>query len=156
MRRKDRELNDIEHIEAILRQCDIAHIAMMDEQGWPYCVPVNFGYTMENTELTLYFHGALQGKKADLLRTNPRVSVCIYRNFGIVASDTACGFGITFESVMAFGHACIVQSEQVRQQGLKAIMAKVSDVDLPYDQQILSRTAVFAVKVEQFTAKQIG
>ncbi len=154
MRRADREVKELQSMEAILKECDVAVIALTDDQNWPYCVPVNFGYTLIGDTLTLYFHGAKQGKKAELLKKSPPVSVCIYRNLGLKRGEKACEFGVAYESVMAFGHACVLESEQERLEGLDAIMEKAGGAGLPYDQAVLSHTAVFAVRVERFTAKR--
>ena len=156
MRRADRELKDLQSIEGILRACDTAIVAMTDDEGWPYCVPVNYGFAFTDGALTLYFHGAKDGKKAELLKRNPRVSACMYRCLELQKADTACGFSAAYESVMAFGYACMLESEEELMMGLRAIMEKAGGAGLPYDQGVLSKTAVFAIRVERFTAKRRG
>jgi len=41
MRRKDREITDINGIEEILLQCKTCHVAMVDD-GTPYVVPLSY------------------------------------------------------------------------------------------------------------------
>jgi nitroimidazol reductase NimA-like FMN-containing flavoprotein (pyridoxamine 5'-phosphate oxidase superfamily) len=154
MRRKDREWNDQEGIEEILQQCRIANLALIDLQGCPYSVPVHFGYSFEGGRLTLYFHGAREGKKAELLTKNPKIAVCIYRDLGLKKADSACAFGAYYESVMVYGHARVLQTDGERKKGLDALMTKLGGANLPYDDNELSLTAVFAVDVEQVTAKR--
>ena len=60
MRRKDREVTDPGRIVAMMENCQVLHLAIQDEPA-PYLLPVNFG--MEPDGMTLYIHGALQGKK---------------------------------------------------------------------------------------------
>lgn len=43
MRRKDREITDIEEIRDIIEKCKVCRLAMQDEEGL-YLVPLNFGY----------------------------------------------------------------------------------------------------------------
>ena len=62
MRRKDREVTNPEEIESILRRCRVCRIAMQDEEGL-YILPLSYGYEMDNGCLTLYFHGAKEGRK---------------------------------------------------------------------------------------------
>ena len=43
MRRKDREVTEMEEIQQIFDECKVCRIGIMDENG-PYIVPVNYGY----------------------------------------------------------------------------------------------------------------
>ncbi len=72
MRRKDREITGREDLEAVLQRCRTCRLAMTAE-GWPYVIPLNFGYTWGEDGLTLYFHSGIKGKKLDALRADPRV-----------------------------------------------------------------------------------
>ena len=44
MRRADREVTDRQEILAILNQCTVGHLALVDPYGEPYLVPMNFGW----------------------------------------------------------------------------------------------------------------
>ena len=70
MRRKDREITGRENIEPILQACKVCRVAMTGTDGWPYVIPMNFGYTWDEDGLTLYFHGGVKGKNC-LLYTSP-------------------------------------------------------------------------------------
>ena len=70
MRRKDREITGRENIEPILQACKVCRVAMTGTDGWPYVIPMNFGYTWDEDGLTLYFHGGVKGKKIDSERWN--------------------------------------------------------------------------------------
>ena len=75
MRRKDREVADLEGRLAILEQCPVCRVAINDPaSGVPYLVPLNFGMAAGPQSLTLYFHCAPVGTKLDLLRADPNVS----------------------------------------------------------------------------------
>ena len=59
MRRKDREVADLEGQLAILEQCPVCRVAINDPaSGVPYLVPLNFGMVAGPQSLTLYFHCA--------------------------------------------------------------------------------------------------
>ena len=74
MRRKDREINNIDEIFDILNRCDTIRIGLHGEK-YPYVVPVSFGAEMSGSKPVVYFHCARQGLKLDLLAKNPRVCV---------------------------------------------------------------------------------
>ena len=73
MRKREREITDLEEIRSILDQCKILHLGLSDD-GQPYVVPLNYGYTLENGALTFYVHGAVEGYKYEVIQKNPRIS----------------------------------------------------------------------------------
>ena len=75
MRRFEREVVDYELIKAMLKEMNIANIGMNDEDGFPYVVPLSFGFEMTDTHLNIYTHFMKVGKKVDLLKKDPRVCV---------------------------------------------------------------------------------
>ena len=52
MRRKDREVTEMEEIQQIFDECKVCRIGIMDENG-PYIVPVNYGYVREEGKVIL-------------------------------------------------------------------------------------------------------
>lgn len=73
MRRKDREITEFAEIIKIVDECEIVRIGLADG-NYPYIVPVNFAYRMIDGQLFLYIHGAMAGKKYEMLRKNPECS----------------------------------------------------------------------------------
>ena len=65
MRRKDREVTDIEKIKEILDACKVSRIGLMD-QGKVYIVPMNHGYSLEEEA------GTGEGKSAGGIRDGLR------------------------------------------------------------------------------------
>ena len=74
MRRNDREITDSREILSIVNECKVIRLAMLDEQGLPYIIPLNFGYRFADGVFTFYCHSAREGHKLELLRRDPRVS----------------------------------------------------------------------------------
>ena len=70
--KREREVTDPQQIRYILDTAKVLHLGMVDGDE-PYVIPMNYGYTMEDGELTLYLHGATKGRKLDVLRANPKV-----------------------------------------------------------------------------------
>ena len=83
MRRSDREVTDIDQIMEIVDQAKILHLGMFAE-GYPYVVPLHYGYEYENGVLTFYLHSAGEGRKMDLIRANPNVCVELEANVELV------------------------------------------------------------------------
>ncbi len=72
MRRQDREVKDFDKITATIEGCDCCRLGLNDD-GQVYIVPMNFGFKVQNNNIVLYFHGASEGRKIDILKRNPHV-----------------------------------------------------------------------------------
>ena len=62
MRRKDREITDIQAIKKILDGSSVMHIAL-NNGTYPYILPVNYGYKLNGDKLELFFHSSKEGGK---------------------------------------------------------------------------------------------
>ena len=63
MRRFEREVVDYKLIEAMLQEMNIINVGMNDEDGFPYVVPMSFGFEMTDPHLNVYTHFMKAGKK---------------------------------------------------------------------------------------------
>lgn len=63
MRRSDREVTNLNEISDILRRCTVCHLGLSG--AYPYVLPLSFGFCFEGAALTLYFHGAAEGKSSN-------------------------------------------------------------------------------------------
>ena len=125
MRRKDREVLGDENIAKIIGQCTTCHVAMVDDAGVPYVIPLSFGYSLEDGVLELYFHCAHAGKKLDCIRKNPNVafSMCVENRIEI-HEDVYCKSGRFYASVVGQGKAEIVEDSAEKCRGLSLLMER--------------------------------
>jgi len=72
MRRKDREINDLNEIINIVKACQVMRLGMVGLRGEPYVVPVNFGWELQDEQLILYFHGRPRGSSWTSSASIPR------------------------------------------------------------------------------------
>ena len=154
MRRKDREVTDVTRITAIMDQCDSCRLGLC-EDNVPYIVPLCFGYEQNGEAITLYFHSAGEGRKLDLIRKNPTVAFEMDTSRQLFGQndETACIFGMHFESVMGIGTARILTDDEEKKHGFDFIMADYTDKKLPYTEQYLHAAAVIAVEVTSISCK---
>lgn len=83
LRRKDRAIIDIKQINEVLQTAKIVHLEMIDHNR-PYVVPLNYGYEWQEEQLILYIHGAMSGRKIEVLKQNPHVFVEIDHYLGVI------------------------------------------------------------------------
>lgn len=150
--RREREITDIEKIVEILNKSKIVHIALVDGDE-PYVVPMNYGYTMENGKLTLYLHGATEGKKLDLMRANPKVFFSIECDVEPFDGKVACQYGTSYSSIMGKGTAEIFEDPQDKIDGLTIFMKSQTGMDFEFNERLVSAVSVIKIDVSEFTAK---
>jgi nitroimidazol reductase NimA-like FMN-containing flavoprotein (pyridoxamine 5'-phosphate oxidase superfamily) len=151
MRRKDKELTDDTLIKTILEKSAVCRLGMADGDK-PYVVPMNFGYR----ESALYFHGALKGRKIDMLKKNPNVCVEFDLVTETLEADQACDWSMKFQSVIAFGSASLLSDAEEKRDALGIIMAHYSDKAFEFPENKINATAVIKVDIERMTCKQSG
>ena len=105
--KREREVTDPGEILEILNKSMVLHLAMVDGDE-PYLVPMNYGYTMEDGKLTLYVHGAVKGRKTDVLQVNPKVFFSMECDVQPFDGPVACRYGTTYASLMGAGKAEIL------------------------------------------------
>ena len=151
--RREREVTDIGEIVKILDSAKIVHVGMIDGDR-PYVVPMNYGYTMENGKLTLYLHGAKEGRKLDVLRANPNVFIEIDTDIVPFEGITACHYGVGYASVMGEGTAELVEDSDGKKQALSILMKTQTGRDFVFDDRMASVVTVIKINVAEFTAKR--
>lgn len=150
--KREREVTDMNAILAILDKSQIVHIAMIDGDE-PYLVPVNYGYTMEDGKLTLYVHGATEGRKLDVLRANPKVFIEMDCDIMLIEGKLACQYGTTYSSIMGTGTAVIVEDPEEKMKGLSILMKTQTGKDFEFNERLVSIVSVIRIDVAEYTAK---
>lgn len=156
MRRKDREITGRENIEPILQACKVCRVAMTGTDGWPYVIPMNFGYTWDEDGLTLYFHGGVKGKKIDSLKADPRVCFEMDCEEGLTGEgDLACRYSYAFSSIVGYGKVEFAEDNDEKRQGFDVIMQhQTGKGGWTYTDAALSVTEVMRVRAESFEASR--
>ena len=151
--RREREVTDIQEIIGILDRAKIVHVGMIDESR-PYVVPMNYGYTLEKGKLTLYLHGAKEGRKLDILRKNPNVFIEIDTDIVPFEGKTACHYGNSYASVMGEGTAEIIEEAEDKKDALSKLMKTQTEKDFTFTDRMVSIVTVIKINVDEFTAKK--
>ncbi len=150
-RRKDRMMSEADSLR-LLSEERVGRLALADECGHPYIVPLNHLLV----DRTLYFHCALSGRKLDMLRENPKVCYEVDRFLGIKSGAAACEYGAFYESAIAFGVASEVldPAEKVRILNLLTTHhAAPGATFMPVDEAAAARVSVVAIVIQQLSGK---
>lgn len=151
MRKSDKEITEESALETIIKNSLVCRLALVDEDR-PYIVPLNFGY--QNN--TLYFHCAHEGKKINIIKTNPNVCFEFETNTEIITAEKACDWSMRYQSVIGYGKASLMEDTREKHMALNIIMRHYSGSNFSFPEAKLQITAVFKVEIEHMTGKQSG
>ena len=152
MRRKDREITDFNEMIKIVKKCDSCVLAL-NEEGFPYIIPMNFGMDIEDGQLYLYFHCASEGKKLDLIRKDNRASFEMDCEHKLVLQEEEMECTMGYASVIGQGIIEFV-AEEDKLQALKVLMRQYRSEDFQFDTRMLKVTTVLKMKVIHMTGKR--
>jgi hypothetical protein len=151
LRKKEKEIKDRREIEAILQKASVCRLAMADG-GEPYVVPLNFGYEGD----CLYFHCAREGRKIDIIRRNDRVCFEVETDVQVIPAEKPCGWTTRFRCVIGRGRAVLVDDPAEKRRGLEVLMRHYGGPEGPFPDEVLAKTAVIRVDIEEMTGKESG
>ena len=143
----------MKEIISILEKAKVLHLGLVDGDE-PYVVPMNYGYTMEEDRMTVYLHGALKGRKLDVMRANPKVFFEMDCDIVPFEGKTACNYGITYASVMGRGKAVIVEDIEEKKKGLAVLMKTQTGRDFDINEKMAAVVSVIRIDVSDYTAKK--
>lgn len=153
MTRREREVTDPAEKLAILDKCKVLHLGLTDGEE-PYVVPMNYGYLYEDGVLTLYLHGARQGKKIDMIRKNPKVFFEMDCDITPFEGDIACRYGITYASIMGSGMAELVEDVEEKKKAMTVLMKTQTGKDFEFEDKMVAFVSVIKITAKSFTAKK--
>lgn len=148
MRRKDKMKTNEEAVQ-ILTECTNGVLSVNGDDGYPYGVPVSYVYR----DGKIYFHCAGEGHKLDAIRKDPKVS------FSVVGADNINPgkFTTSYKSVICFGKAAVIDSDERKQEILEYILEKYSsdfmEGGLKYIKTMWEKTFVVEISIEHMTGK---
>lgn len=152
MRRRDREVTDINEVLHILDTGKVLHLGLVD-QGKPYIVPMNYGYVFEDEKLVFYVHGALEGRKLDVIRNNSDCCVQIECDVQPFPGKVACQYGCSYYSLDGFGTAKIIEEPQEKMRALSKLMKTQTGQDFEFNEKLVSIVSVIRIECDYYTAK---
>lgn len=148
--KKQLQLPDEEALR-ILRNGESGVLATVDAEGWPYCVPVDY----IAVDQVVYFHGAKTGYKLDNIAHNNRVCFTVTGRSELVPS----GFTRKYESVVLFGHASLVDDDEmalVLEVMVKKYCPDHSEAGRQLIEQHKKRCTVVKIEAMHITGKRYG
>lgn len=154
MRRKDREITDLNTIKKIIEKCKIMHLGL-SKDNTPYVVPLNFGFDSQNS--FIYFHCASQGMKLDFINLNPLVCMQFCTGYCLTTPENpghGCGYGFNYESVTAWGRCSTVYDTDEKIKALKLLMLQQTGKKFEFTEKETQTVTIIKIEIERFFGKK--
>jgi len=153
MRRKDREIVNIDEILEIVKKCGVCRLALIGEE-YPYIVPMNFGFEYQDQQIIIYLHCANEGKKLELIKKNNKVSFEMDCSHKLIQGDTPCDCTMEYESVIGNGNIEIMHEN--KEKALTSLMKHYSNEEsFNFSEKMLQVTNTLKITVKKITAKRL-
>ena len=152
MTKRELQITDENQIRAILDAGKVLHLGLCVDNE-PYVVPMNYGYCLEEGRLVIYLHSALQGRKLDMIRRNPKVFFELDCNWVPFEGEKPCQYGLSYSSVMGRGTAEIVEDVEEKKKAMSLLMKTQTEKDFTFEDRLVSIVAVIRIDVAEYTAK---
>lgn len=150
-RMKQNQLSS-EKIADVLASAQVGRIATLNEDGYPYVVPVHFVVY----EGKIYIHGLIRGQKISNLLKNNKVCFEVDEMGEIVPNnENSCGTNTRYRSVIILGTAGMIEDEDRKTEVLRATVIKYTPQlsHLPFPERMMKATGIIEVTPVETTGK---
>lgn len=153
MRRKDREVTDFETIVDIIDECNIIRIGLSDGD-FPYIVPLNFAYTVSGKQIEFYVHGAMAGRKYELMNKNKKCSFEMDIPLKMDCITEKKDVTMRYKCVMGTANITFLEGEEKQNVIDNIIMNRYEETrKFDYNRKMVAVTAVAKLTVVDLAAK---
>lgn len=151
MRKAAREITELSEIAEVLSRCDTIRLGISD--AWaPYIVPLSFGYEIIEGKIAVYFHGAKEGRKAELLKSLPRVSVEADLCHGFPSNGRG-GYTCDYESIIGIGNVELLTGKDA-EKGILLLLEHCGIHAEACPENAMAITAVNRVMLDEVSGKR--
>ena len=100
-------ITDRSQIEDIIRKCPYCTVGIIDGEGNPYVIPMNFAW--END--TIYLHSGPEGSKVEMVARHPQVCITFCEGHELVYmhKQIACSYSMKSRCVIFKGKVRFIE-----------------------------------------------
>lgn len=141
-------------IDEIITKNQVCHVGMIDVDGMPYVIPMNFGYEGD----TIYLHSAQEGRSISSLEKNPDVCItfCTEPLLTYQNKEVACSYRMKGGSVMCRGKVVFEEDFDEKVKALNIIMKQYSSQTFTYSVPAVNNVRIWKIEIEDISTKVFG
>lgn len=143
-----------EFIEQTIKQCKECFVGMIDTEGLPYVIPMNFGYKDE----VVYLHSGAEGSAIRAIGNNPQVCItfCTPSEITHQNEEVACSYRVRGRSVVCRGKVIFVEDFDEKIAILNILMEQYTDQPFRYSEPAVKNVKIWKVPADELTARVFG
>lgn len=148
-------ITDSREIGKIISERQICFVGMVDEDGSPYVIPMNFGYA----EGKIILHSDPHGRHVSLLEKDNRVCVTFCTDNNRIFyqhPDVACSYSMESKSVLVRGKIQFIEDLDEKQRLMKLFMKHYTDREFKISTPAIRNVKIWLLEPEKITAKAFG
>ena len=151
MRRKERAISDEEAKKLLLLERR-GVLAVNGDDGYPYAIPVNYFYDMEQEKI--YFHGSKAGHKVDSLKKDDKICFTVYGNEHFKEGE----WTPYMQSTVVFGRCHLINDSTITEARVRELALKYypnkEEVEIEIN-KALKGVQLYEITIEHLMGKQI-
>lgn len=141
-------------VEEIINKNKVCYVGMVDTDGMPYVIPMNFGYEDD----TIYLHSAQEGKSIESLEKNPNVCItfCTEPQLTYQNEEVACSYRMKGSSIICRGKVVFEEDFDEKVKALDITMKQYTKRKFTYSTPAVKNVKVWKVAIDQISTKVFG
>lgn len=147
-------ITDKEEIRRIINGCNVCFVGIIEEDGSPYVIPMNFAWYEDD----ILLHSGPHGKHIHLIEKDNRacITFCSDRQLMYQHPDVACSYSMQSQSVLCKGRIEFIENMDEKETLIKVFMSHYSDREFKISAPAIRNVKVWRLRVETITAKSFG
>lgn len=141
-------------VEEIIRKCSYCTVSIIDLEGNPYAIPMNFAYQ----DGVIYLHSGAEGGKIEMVTRHPQVCITFCEGHELVYMhrQVACSYSMKSRSVVCRGKVRFIEEMDEKRQVLDILMKQYTENECGYAEPAVRSVKVWEVRVEKLTCRSFG
>lgn len=141
-------------INEIIKNNQVCYVGMIDIEGMPYVIPMNFGFADD----VIYLHSAPEGRSIESLKINPNVCItfCSQTELVYQHEQVACSYRMKGSSVICRGQVVFIDDFEEKVQALNITMKQYTDKDFTYSEPAVRNVCIWKIEIDTMTTKLFG
>lgn len=143
-----------EIIDKIIRKNTICYVGLIDLDGMPYVIPMNFGYQGD----VIYLHSGPDSGSVEALKKNPNICITFSEGHELIYQneEVACSYRMKSSSVICRGKVEFEYDYDKKVEALNIIMSQYSDREFIYSEPAVNNVQIWKVVIDKMSSKVFG
>lgn len=141
-------------IEDIIKACQVCYLGVIDLEGEPYVLPMNFCYN----EGVIYLHSGPEGNLIDIINNNNQVCITFNEGNELVHQhpNVACSYRMKSKSVICKGKVSFIEDLDEKIEILNLLMVHYTGKKFKYSEPAVRNVKIWGIPIDRVTAKEFA